>query len=187
MKRLYGVSDFIADMQRVTGEESALEAIMERGKPLLRKLLENPDCIPAEFKKRGAMGQGRYMIHREQKFNVNVVVWGPGDGLGPHNHDTWGLIGVLENELQEKRFRRLDDRATVTAARLEFIGTLRNRVGDISCLLPPDDVHAVLNTTDRNTVDIHVYGKDLTGLNRLKFDPDEGTITTFASPKYDNC
>jgi len=187
MKRLYDVSDFIADMQRVTGEETAPEAIMEGCKPLLRKLLENPDCIPAEFKKRGAKAQGRYMLHREQKFNVNVVVWGPGDGLGPHNHGTWGLIGVLENELQEKRFRRLDGAAGATAARLELITTLSNRVGAISCLLPPDDLHAVLNTTERNTVDIHVYGKELTGLRRLKFDPEKGAITTFASPKYDNC
>ena len=185
MKNLYGVPEFIADMRRVTAEESAPEAIIERSKPLLRKLLENPDCIPAEFKQRGAKAQGRYMLHREEKFNVNVVVWGPGDGLGPHNHDTWGLIGVMENELQEKRFRRLDGGAT--AARLQFTGTQRNRTGDISCLLPPDDIHAVLNTTDRNTVDIHVYGKELTGLERLKFDPDKGTITTFASPKYDNC
>ena len=187
MKALYGVADFIADMRRVTGGESAPEAIIERGKPLLRKLLENPDCIPAELKKRGAKAQGRYMIHREPKFNVNVVVWGPGDGLGPHNHDTWGLIGVLENELQEKRFRRLDGSAGARTARLELTGALNNRVGAISCLLPPDDIHAVLNTTDRNTVDIHVYGKELTGLERLKFDPDKGTITTFASPKYDNC
>jgi len=171
----------------VTAEESAPEAILERCKPLLRKLLENPDCIPAEFKKRGAKAQGRYMIHREQKFNLNAVVWGPGDGLGPHNHDTWGLIGVVENELQEKRFHRLDGRAGVATARLELTGTLRNRVGAISCLLPPNDVHAVLNATERNTVDIHVYGKDLTGLERLKFNPDQGTITTFASPKYDNC
>jgi 3-mercaptopropionate dioxygenase len=187
MKNIYGVSEFVADMQRVTRDEGAPEAIIERAKPLLRKLLENPGCIPAEFKQPGAKSQGRYMLHREDKFNVNVVVWGPGHGLGPHNHDTWGLVGVLENELQEKRFRRLNGGAGVSMARLEFTGTQRNRPGDITCLLPSNDIHAVLNTTDRNTVDVHVYGKDLTGLKRLKFDPETGAITTFASPKYDNC
>ena len=64
MKRLYGVPDFVADMKRRTGKESMPEAIIERCKPLMRKLLEDPDCIPAEFKKRGARGQGRYMLHR---------------------------------------------------------------------------------------------------------------------------
>jgi hypothetical protein len=34
---------------------------------------------------------------------------------------------------------------------------------------------------------IRLYGRDLTGLERLNFDPDNGTITTFASPKYVSC
>lgn len=187
MNSLYGVEEFVRDMRRVTDAESAPAAIIETCRPLLARLLENRACIPAEFKRRGVNGQGRYMLHRAPKFNVNVVVWGAGDGLGPHNHGTWGLIGVLENELQEKRYRRLDVGSDPAKARLELTQTLRNRPGDISCLLPPDDIHGVLNTTGANTVDIHVYGKDLTGLPRLKFDLEKATVATFSSPKYDNC
>ncbi|HTM08642.1 MAG TPA: cysteine dioxygenase family protein [Verrucomicrobiae bacterium] len=183
----YGLEEFVRDMQRVTEAESAPAAIVEACRPLLARLLTNRACIPPEFKRRGAKGQGRYMLHRAPKFNVNVVVWGPGDGLGPHNHGTWGLIGVLENELQEKRYRRLNEGTDPAKARLELTQTLRNRPGDISCLLPADDIHGVLNTTVANTVDIHVYGKDLTGLSRLKFDLENATAVSFSSPKYDNC
>lgn len=184
---LYRVKDFIADLYRITEEEREGEAIVRRCQPLLARLLKDPDCIPPQFKKPGAVTQGRYMLHRAPKFNVNVVVWGPGHGLKAHNHETWGLVGVLENELQETRYRRLDDGSKPGFARLESKGTTANRVGEISLLLPPDDIHGVFNATERNTVDIHVYGRDLVGLKRLRFDTEQNSLATFASPKYDNC
>jgi hypothetical protein len=41
------------------------------------------------------------------------------------------------------------------------------------------------NFTDRPTVEMHVYGKDLQGLNRHRY--DLGRIMPFATEKYDNC
>jgi len=187
MGSAYGLKEFIADMHRVTEEEREPRVIIQRCRPLLERLLKSPDCIPPEFKKPGARTQGRYMLHRAPRFNVNAVVWGPGHGLKAHNHETWGLVGVLENELQETRYRRIDDGAIAGLARLEAREVARNRVGDVSCLLPPDDIHGVLNTTEPNTVDIHVYGRDLAGLERLRFDVEKDSLATFVSPKYDNC
>ncbi len=184
---LYGLTEFIADLYRITEEEKQGRAILRRCQPLLERLLRNPYCVPPEFKKPGATTQGRYMLHRTPRFNVNAVVWGPGHGLKAHNHETWGLVGILENELQETRYRRLDDGSKPGIARLELKGTTNNRAGDISLLLPPDDIHGVFNATERNTVDIHVYGRDLVGLKRSRFDTEQNSLATFASPKYDNC
>jgi hypothetical protein len=39
----------------------------------------------------------------------------------------------------------------------------------------------------KKTVEVHVYGKDLANMKRLRFDPAEKTVKFFASPKYDNC
>jgi predicted metal-dependent enzyme (double-stranded beta helix superfamily) len=52
---------------------------------------------------------------------------------------------------------------------------------------PHDDIHEMNNVSDRDTVEIHVYGKDLTDMPRLRFDVSAKTAKTFASPKYDNC
>jgi predicted metal-dependent enzyme (double-stranded beta helix superfamily) len=58
----------------------------------------------------------------------------------------------------------------------------------VSLLVPPeDDIHEMLNPTSRDTVEIHVYGKDLVDLRRLRFDPSRKAYATFCSPKYDNC
>ena len=109
MAQEYSLQSFIRDMDDITRAENSPATIVAAAKPLLAKLVQRPDCIEPQFKKRGATEYGRYMLHRAPRFNVTAVVWGPGDAAKAHNHDTWGLVGVVENEIQETRFRRLDD------------------------------------------------------------------------------
>ena len=188
MPGTYTLTDFIRDVDRITRRERDPALLTGHVAPLLQRLLQNPGEVPPEFRKRGPGRQGRYMLHRAPNFNVTAVVWGPGDGAPPHNHETWGLIGVLENEIQETRFRRLDDRSVLGRAVLELKEVLRNRAGAVSVLIPPDDeIHQMQNVTDRNTVEIHVYGRDLTNLPRVRFDTTTGTTATFSTPNYDNC
>ena len=184
----YSLIDFIRDLSRITGAESSAAAIVAQAQPLLAKLVRQPDCIEAKFKERGATAYGRYMLHRAPRFNVNVVVWGPGDNAKAHNHDTWGLVGVIDNEMQETRFRRKDDGSKPGYAELEITEVRNNKAGMVSTLVPPnDDIHEMNNVTLRNTVEIHVYGKDLTDMPRLRFDLATKSTRIFASPKYDNC
>lgn len=184
----YALHDFIRDLDRITRAESSPEKIVAEAKPLLAKLVQQPDCIHPKYKKRGATAYGRYMLHRAPLFNISAVVWGPGDNAKAHNHDTWGMVGVVENEIQETRFRRKDNAARDGYADLEVTAILTNKFGMVSCLIAPgDDIHEMNNVTDRDTVEIHVYGKDLTDLPRLRFDIAAKTVKSFASPKYDNC
>jgi predicted metal-dependent enzyme (double-stranded beta helix superfamily) len=187
MTETYTLQDFIEDLDRITRAETSQEKIVSAAKPLLAKLVQNPDCIEPKYRKRGATAYGRYMLHRAPLFNISSVVWGPGDNAKAHNHDTWGMVGVVENEIQETRFRRKDN-GSQTSADLEVTAVLKNRAGMVSCLISPnDDIHEMNNVTGRDTVEIHVYGKDLTDMPRLRFDIATKTVKTFASPKYDNC
>ena len=43
------------------------------------------------------------------------------------------------------------------------------------------------NHTDNPTVEIHVYGTDLRGLERSSFNLETGKITNFRTSKWDNC
>ncbi len=184
----YSLASFIADMERITGAQRSPAKIVAEAKPLLAKLIRNPGCLEAKFKKRGVTEYGRYMLHRAKNFNVTAIVWGPGDNAKAHNHFTWGLVGVIENEIQETRFRRLDDGSNPAYAKLEIKGILKNSAGLVSCLVPPDDdIHEMNNVSERDTVEIHVYGKDLTEMPRLRFDIATNSVKTFASTKYHNC
>ena len=188
MKTKYSLQDFIEDLERITQAENSQEKIVGAAKPLLAKLIQQPDCIDEKYRRRGATAYGRYMLHRGERFNVSSVVWGPGDNAKAHNHDTWGMVGVIANEIQETRFRRRDDGTKADYADLEVTGILKNTAGMVSCLIAPrDDIHEMNNVTDRDTVEIHVYGKDLTDMPRLRFDTAGKSVKTFASPRYDNC
>lgn len=60
--------------------------------------------------------------------------------------------------------------------------------GEITLLVPDtDEIHQMDNHTDRPTVEIHVYGDDLRGINRHRYDLKTGRIIGFRSGAYDNC
>jgi predicted metal-dependent enzyme (double-stranded beta helix superfamily) len=182
----YTLERFIRDLDRLTAEETGPEAIAARVAPLLGELVRRRDAVAAEFRRRPADGRrGRYMLHRAPRFNVTSVVWGPGDTAGAHNHETWGVIGVIDNLIEETRYRLLDGGGDARA-RLEVKEVFRHGPGAVSCLVPGDEIHAMHNPTDRDTVEIHVYGKDLAGLGRKTWTAD-GTEKLLVSPKYLNC
>jgi len=184
----YSLNQFIKDLTSITARYQEPERIVAVAKPLLAELVKDPDCIDAQYKKHGGKAYGRYMLHRAPRFNITSVVWGPGDGAKAHNHDTWGLVGVVENELQETRFQRKDDGKKEGYAELEVTAVNSNKAGMVSTLIAPnDDIHEMLNTTLKNTVEVHVYGKDLANMQRLQFDVAKQSVKFFASAKYDNC
>jgi predicted metal-dependent enzyme (double-stranded beta helix superfamily) len=179
----YTLEEFIADVDRITRDETSATAITEKVSPLLERLVRNPESVPPQYLKAPEGQRGRYILHRAPRFNVTSVVWRPGDTAGAHNHETWGVIGVIANEIEETRYRVSERDGRVS---LEKRAVLRHGPGAISRLIPGDEVHAMNNTTQRDTVEIHVYGKDLVGLNRRTWSPD-GAETPLVSPKYLNC
>ncbi len=181
----YTLEQFIADLDRITQRERSGTAITEQAAPLLARLVKNPGAIPAQCRRPGPDGvRGRYMLHRAPSFNVTAVVWRPGDTAGAHNHETWGVIGVIDNEIEETRYRVSEGPGGRAA--LEVTRVQRHGPGAISCLVPGDEVHAMHNPTARDTVEIHVYGKDLYGLQRKTWAAD-GSVKSLVSSKYLNC
>ncbi len=188
----YGLKEFAADMEELVKGGPDEAKLFQRGAAYLERFLRNPDAIPEAFRKPAGRGKrpnhGSYALYRCQGLFISSVVWGPGDLIKPHDHQTWGLIGILDNAIQETRYRRLDDRAREGYARLEKDRAMLLKPGEISPLVPGvDEIHRLDNFSDRPTVEIHVYGKDLVGLPRFMYDPDTSVVTPFQSDKFDNC
>jgi predicted metal-dependent enzyme (double-stranded beta helix superfamily) len=183
----YSLEQFVEDLDAITGKESDPAVITATAAPLLSRLCRNPDAIPARYRTAPAGQRGRYILHRASRFNVTAVVWRPGDEAGSHDHETWGLVGVVENEIQETRYTSSGKRDIGGKVTLDVTEVLRHKPGAVSALVPPhDEIHAMHNPTQRDTVEIHVYGKDLAGLQRHVFDKD-GTVKSLVSGKYMNC
>jgi predicted metal-dependent enzyme (double-stranded beta helix superfamily) len=166
--------------------------LFDRGSAYIERLVRDPDAIPEEFRrpKDGGRraGGGSYVLHRSDNLLVISVVWGAGAYVGPHDHHTWGMIGVMGNGIQETRFRRVDDRDREGYAKLEKDRTVLVKPGEVSLLIPEvDEIHSLDNFSDRPTVEIHVYGRELVGLDRCQYDLETGKIKTFTISRYDNC
>ena len=187
----YSLDEFVHDMSDLMEGQPEQDKLFDKGSFCLEKLINSPDAIPDEFRNpSGNSNHGSYRLYysEDNGLLVTAVVWGPGDHLGPHDHRTWGMIGVLGNEITETRFRRVDDREKGNYAVLEQDRVTVVRPGDISLLIPEvDEIHQMDNFTDRSTVEIHVYGHDLRGLERTKFDLETGKVSYFATQRFNNC
>lgn len=188
----YTLDGFIEDLKGLRERERDIGAFLSKGTDLLQRLVRDPRCIPDELRlPAGDRNHATYTLHREvpggEGISVTAVVWGPGDHAAPHDHHTWGLIGVLENQLQETRFRRLDDGSDPEWATIEQDRVGVYKPGQVTVLTPDvDEIHQMDNPSHLPTAEIHVYGRDLLGLNRCRFDPQTGKISRFVTQRYDN-
>lgn len=188
----YTLDEFIHDMTALVAAEPDQSRLFDRGAAYIERLIRNPASIPEEFRRPAVNGRragsGSYCLYRGPGLLVTSVVWGPGAHVDPHDHHTWGLIGVMTNGIQETRYRRVDDREQEGLATLVEDRCALVKPGEVSLLIPTvDEIHAMDNLSDRPTVEIHVYGTDLVGLERCQYDLERGTVTRFRSGKFDNC
>lgn len=188
----YMLDEFVQDMTELVNAQPAQAVLFDRGAALLERLVRDPESVPEQFRRPSGKGRrpnhGSYALHRSAGLFVSAVVWGPGDHAGPHDHHTWGMIGVIGNGIQETRYRRVDDRDQEGFAKLVQDRTALVLPGEVSLLIPDqDEIHQMDNHSDRPTVEIHVYGADLVGLDRCRYDMETGRILPMVSGKFDNC
>ncbi len=190
----YALDEFIHDMSALVDEQPDQERLFDLGSTCLERLITNPEAIKEDYRvPAGSLGRnpnhGTYLLHHgDNGLLVTTVVWGPGDHVGPHDHCTWGMIGVMDNGITETRFKRHDDRSRANYAEIEQDRETLVRPGDVSLLVPEiDEIHQMDNYSDRPTVEIHVYGDDLRGLQRSKYNLETGEVKSFATTRFDNC
>ena len=188
----YTLDEFIHDMTDLVATQPDQATLFDRGSRLIERLVCDPASVPERYRRPAAAGRrpggGSYLLHRGPGLSVTSVVWGPGSHVGPHDHHTWGMIGVMGNAIQETRFRRVDDRDRDGYAVLERDRTVLVKPGQVSLLVPDtDEIHQLDNFSDRTTVEIHVYGKNLVGLERCRYDLETRKISSYVLGKYDNC
>jgi predicted metal-dependent enzyme (double-stranded beta helix superfamily) len=188
----YTLDEFIHDMTDLVATQPDQAALFDRGSRLIERLVRELESVQEQYRRPAPAGRrpggGSYVLHRGQGLSVVSVVWEPGSHIGPHDHHTWGMIGVMGNAIQETRFRRVDDRARSGHATLEKDRVVLVKPGEVSLLIPDlDEIHQLDNFSDRPTVEIHAYGRDLAGLERCRYDLESGTVSSFVLGKYDNC
>lgn len=179
------LDQFIEDVRDITtaSEVPGDEELATTVGALLQELVVRPGAVPEPFTHRSDEhgGRGRWILHRSPTFTVSSIVWAPGEVAPPHTHETWGVIGLVSNRIEERRYERAGD------DRIRPVDHQRHDRGAVSLLVPDDDIHSMHNLTREETVEIHVYGKDLTGLLRKRWSLEGDDMKDLVSSKYFNC
>lgn len=188
----YDIDQFVNDMKELQAKDLDDAKILDFGSSYLEKLISNPDCIPPEYRvpalRDNTRLHGSYLLHRSDDLLVSAEVWGPGAHVDPHDHHVWGMIGVLDNTLNEIRFQWHEDESRPGFGVLEKSRDAVSKPGEVSLLIPGiDEIHQIDNPDSRPTVEIHVYGLDLGTIQRYKYDAETGARVNFRiKAKYDN-
>jgi predicted metal-dependent enzyme (double-stranded beta helix superfamily) len=177
------------DIRSVLEENKEYGAIVEQIRPFLQKLLQSEGLVPDNYLKPHAEKYAQYLLYKpeDEAFSVIAFIWGAGQKAPVHDHLIWGLVGVYEGEVEETRYRRIDNGLDAPQQfTLEAIKTIKAVKGDISFVYPPNyDIHGVSNLSDEIAVTIHIYGADIGKKPRHIHDPLTGSLRDVVT-KHDN-
>jgi len=189
MYQRYGFKDLEADIRTVLARTDDNRIIVDHVRPLLLKILKRDDLLPQSYLQPLPDKYAQYLLYKpeDEAFSVIAFVWGPGQTAPVHDHLVWGVVGIWQGSIEEKRYRRIDHgEAALQRYTLEEVGTVHAVKGDISFVYPPDyDIHGVSNPYHETAVTIHVYGADIGKQERHIHDPVSAHVRHVVT-KHDN-
>jgi len=175
------IDRFIDEVRLAVAETPDSAAVVERVVPLMRPLAGDRSWIrPAFYEVDANQGFGIVVLHEEADdgpvggFLVETICWAPGRGVAPHDHRTWGAVIGLDGRETNVDWRRLDDGRVPGRAELETAAETVVGPGVVKTFAPAD-IHSIRNDSDRPSLSLHVYGRNLAKLDRSEFNPLAGT------------
>jgi predicted metal-dependent enzyme (double-stranded beta helix superfamily) len=160
----YTFNDFITDLELITTVEADDQEKIRKIARKMKLLLGGEDFLTEVEKTPRTDHYARHLVHvdRKRRFIVVSLVWGPGQGTPIHDHSTWGVAGIVSNELRIVNYVRLDDRKKAGYAELREASAITAPAGTVTYVLPPnEEIHLMENTTEKPTISLHVYGKEI--------------------------
>jgi 3-mercaptopropionate dioxygenase len=174
---------FIADMTSLTGgawQDKDEAAIVEVGRKLLGDLVGHDDWLPEAAAKCPPHGYAQNLLWCDpfERFSVVSFVWAPSAQTPVHDHQMWGLVGMLRGSETSQAFTRDASTGALVASETTTLAP-----GDVEVLLPSaGDIHQVTNAlADSGSISIHVYGGNIGAVRRFTFDPATGVPKLFVS------
>lgn len=142
----------------------------------MQKLLSNSQLFSPQFIDDLCNGKSSDLLYHssEENFVVHAFVWPSGVYTPIHDHETWGVMGVYQNQLHVTEYDLNPMGEPGQYDLVERQNYPANR-GAISYLLQnEDEIHHVMNKGEDLAISIHVYGKPIDDYNI--FDPEAGQI-----------
>lgn len=146
--------------------------------PKFQELLKDSAWLNAQFKQAHPEHYQQYLLYLDplERFSIVSFVWGEGQKTPIHNHEVWGVIGVLEGAEISTRFTHHKE-GLFPAIQSDYLA-----VGEVDWFTPETgDIHAVENAfKDQVSISIHIYGANIGKVERFIYQID-GTKKSFIS------
>jgi predicted metal-dependent enzyme (double-stranded beta helix superfamily) len=184
----YAFEQFTSDVDSLVRREKDPKALIQLVQPQLRALLAQRDWLDEQYR-RPAPGkvysQRLLYMPPDEAWTAVAFVWPRGATTPVHDHGTWGVIGVYQGQERETPYRIVEGSIPARQVRLVAERTRVMHPGDVSWVLPPNDVHCVCNSGQELAVSVHVYGTNIGKQARHMFELATGEVRDFVSG-YDN-
>lgn len=174
---------FIGDMTSLTGgawQDKDEAATVEVGAKLLGELVKHDDWLPESAAKVPSHGYAQNLLWCDpfERFCVVSFVWAPSANTPVHDHEMWGLVGMLRGSETSLAFSRHPETGVLVPGKLTKL-----EPGDVEVLVPAvGDIHQVTNAfADRGSISIHVYGGNIGAVRRHTYDVKTGEPKLFVS------
>lgn len=130
----YTLSEYVADLRTITAETQGDEAIVERVRPLARRLALNKAWAdPRYYTCDEEQGFGVHLLHEEPDHTLAVfaLAWLPNRGTPAHDHGTWAIVAGIDGDEENTFWKRLDDGSRPGYAELKHNGERVYGPGDV--------------------------------------------------------
>ena len=174
---------FVGELERLLAAHHPLPAappheFLTLAAQALGRLVRTDSWLPPPYAEPHPEFYRQFLLYRdpEARFSIVSFVWGPGQKTPVHDHQVWGLVGVLRGAEYSQSYR--PDPANPDGPLVAEGPDKRLGTGVVEILSPADgDIHRVRNAhDDRVSVSIHVYGGDIGAVNRWVYPPGAGPL-----------
>ncbi|MBK6614120.1 cysteine dioxygenase [Ottowia sp.] len=178
--RIAPLRAFVAEATRLADRRLPGAGHVNEVRALLARLIATDGWLPEACAQPHPEHYQQHLLHCDplERFSVVSFVWGPGQRTPIHDHQVWGLIGMLRGAETGQRYHR------DAGGALRLDGPVaRLEPGGIEMVSPATgDIHLVANAfDDRVSISIHVYGANIGAVARHVFDPVSGAARPFVS------
>lgn len=134
---------FLDELRAIWSRETETQKRMEAARPLLERLLHEPELKEHSKGWMSTEGRKNLLLHVDDVgFVVNAVVRVPGRTGSVHDHaDAWVLYGVLDGTESLERYERLDDGSREGYAEVKLTSVTTGSQGKVD-LVAPYEIHA---------------------------------------------
>ena len=171
--------DFVVAVTHLADQHHNEPEMLAAVRPELAKLVARDDWLPDELAQPHPEFYRQYLLHADalERFSVVSFVWGPGQRTPVHDHQVWGLIGMLRGQETAQPF------GFDAGGRLQAQGdAVTLQPGQVEAVSPSiGDIHQVSNAwADHTSVSIHVYGANIGAVHRWTY-AEDGSRKPFVS------